>query len=71
MKIIIPARKGSKGVPLKNRKLLNYTLETIPEEYKKDIIISTNDEEIIKEAQNKNINFVQRSEKLSDDYPRS
>ena len=46
----------------------NYTLETIPEEHKKDIIISTNDEEIIKEAQNKNINFVQRSEKLSDDY---
>ena len=48
MKIVIPARKGSKGVPFKNRKLLNHTLKIIPEFLKKDIIITTDDEEIIK-----------------------
>ena len=50
MKIIIPARKGSKGVPFKNRKLLGLTLDTIPEKLLNDTIVSTNDEEIVRIA---------------------
>jgi CMP-N-acetylneuraminic acid synthetase len=47
MKLIIPARKGSKGFPLKNRKLMDATLGIIPQDYRKDCIISTDDEYII------------------------
>ena len=50
MKIIIPARKGSKGVPFKNRELLLLTLETIPENIRSSCIISTDDDFIKKEA---------------------
>lgn len=49
--IIIPARKGSKGVPKKNQLLLRYTLSEIPLEYHKKVIISTNDEFIINEVE--------------------
>ena len=44
--IIIPARKGSKGLPLKNRKLINYTISSIPSNLKHKVVISTDDEEI-------------------------
>ena len=47
MKIIIPARRGSKGLPYKNRKLLDYTLSKIPADFNKDVIVSTDDEFII------------------------
>jgi len=53
MKIIIPARKGSKGVPFKNRKLLHLTIETIPEQLLSDTIVSTNDEEIVRMVNDK------------------
>ena len=45
--IIIPARKGSKGLPYKNQILLDDTLSQIPIEYHKKVIVSTNDEYII------------------------
>ena len=44
----IPARKGSKGLKLKNRKLLHYTIDTIPKEYRHLVYISTDDDEIKK-----------------------
>ena len=50
MKIIIPARKGSKGLPHKNRKLLDYTLSKIPADFNKDVIVSTDDEFIIQKT---------------------
>lgn len=50
MKIVIPARKGSKGLPFKNRKLLHHTLNIIPDEYKHDTWITTDDKAIIIEA---------------------
>ena len=44
---VIPARKGSKGLPGKNRILLKYTIDTIPKDYHKKVIVSTDDIEII------------------------
>jgi len=44
--IIIPARRGSTGVPYKNRILLKNTLSKIPLEHQKKTIITTNDEVI-------------------------
>tara|TARA_R110000744_G_scaffold26256_3_gene64739 strand:+ start:167 stop:781 length:615 start_codon:yes stop_codon:yes gene_type:complete len=47
MNIVIPARRNSKGLPFKNRKLLEYTLKTIPRDLVSSTIISTDDEEIV------------------------
>ncbi len=49
--ILIPARRDSKGVPFKNRRLLDYTLGTIPPEWRSQVVISTNDEAIIEEVE--------------------
>ena len=46
-RIIIPARRNSKGLPFKNRKLIDFTMEKIPKEFKKNILIATDDEYII------------------------
>lgn len=46
MKIIIPARKGSKGLPGKNRILLEKTISTIPSEYLNLVYVVTDDPEI-------------------------
>ena len=35
IRYIIPARKGSKSYPFKNRRLLSYTLNTIPKKERK------------------------------------
>ena len=42
--ILIPARKGSKGLPFKNRKLFKYTADIIPDKLIKDTYISTDDD---------------------------
>ena len=65
MKIIIPARKGSKGLPFKYNILLNHTLSTIPEYVKKDVVVTTNDGEIIQECVGYRV--LLRSEELSAD----
>jgi len=52
MKIVIPARRNSKGFPFKNRALLHKTLSLIPSHLKNDVIIST-DDEYIQDAGNK------------------
>ena len=67
MKIIIPARKNSKGFPYKNRKLLSFTLNTIPKNLEKDVYISTDDEEIISAVRDTDINVQNRIEGLSKD----
>ena len=43
---VIPARKGSKGLPFKNRKLFDITAKTIPDDAKPHTIVSTDDEHI-------------------------
>jgi CMP-N-acetylneuraminic acid synthetase len=45
---VIPARRNSKGLPFKNRKLILKTIDSIPHELKNKIVIST-DDEFIKE----------------------
>lgn len=47
MKILIPARRNSKGLPHKNRRLLKYTLDTIPKKFHKVTYVSTDDEVIM------------------------
>ena len=47
---VIPARKNSKGLPFKNRKLFEFTAATIPEDERPNTIVSTDDEEISRMA---------------------
>ena len=67
MKIVIPARRGSKGVPFKNRILLEHTLNIIPDSLKGDVIISTDDDFIIEKAKEYKVKAVRSSDKLSSD----
>lgn len=64
---VIPARKGSKGLPYKNRKLLKYTLDVIPREEYKNTIISTDDELIMDRVKDTDIIIVERSKELASD----
>ena len=50
---LIPARKGSKGLPKKNQLLLDYTISKIPTEHHNKIIVSTDDEYIIKKLKDR------------------
>ena len=61
---IIPARRDSKGLLFKNRKLLDYTINNIPTELHEKTIVTTNDEEIIKRLSSTKINVLKRDEKL-------
>lgn len=64
--IVIPARKGSKGIPHKNRDLIEYTLHIIPPNYKDKVYIYTNDEAIQNRYRGK-YNIIDRSESVSKD----
>ena len=65
MKIIIPARKGSKGLPGKNAILIIHTLSTIPNYVKDNVIITTNDGKVINQSVGYKI--LLRNDKLSGD----
>jgi N-acylneuraminate cytidylyltransferase len=67
MKIIIPARMGSKGLPFKNRKLFKYTAESIPSELKKDTFVTTDDAEIMDLAREFGFNVIERPQSLAQD----
>lgn len=71
---VIPARSGSKGVPGKNKKLLNgipliqYTINAaVKSKSITDIIITTDDEDIINIARNNKIDSIKRCSNLSED----
>ena len=44
---VIPARKDSKGIPFKNRRLFEYTAKTIPKKEYNNVIVSSDDEHIL------------------------
>ena len=64
---LIPARKGSKGLPFKNRKLLDYTVGIIPEEYLHRVYISTDDSTIKQRALELKVNCIDRPAHLARD----
>lgn len=67
MRLIIPARAGSKGFPGKNRKLFKSTLKEIPAEFRPDTIVSTDDEEIKKMCEGTGVKVHHRNSELSSD----
>lgn len=67
MKIIIPARLGSKGLPFKNRTLFEHTAEIIPENRRKDTYVTTDDPEIIKMATDCGFTVIKRPDEYSAD----
>lgn len=62
--IIIPARKGSKGFPQKNRYLFEYTANKVRNE---DVIVTTDDEYIIEKAKDYGFKVHIRDYDLSND----
>ena len=68
VKIVIPARKGSKGLPHKNVKLFESTAGIIPKSVSgKGVIVTTDDEQIETMAAMHRFDVIQRSAKLSSD----
>ena len=65
--IVIPARKGSKGFPKKNRHLFDYTAKQIPINLSDHIVVTSDDEEILNRAKAYNFRTIERSQKLSQD----
>jgi CMP-N-acetylneuraminic acid synthetase len=47
IRYVIPARRNSKGLPFKNRKLIRYTLESLPKFVLSDVILTTDDEMLL------------------------
>ncbi|MEG1256983.1 UDP-2,4-diacetamido-2,4,6-trideoxy-beta-L-altropyranose hydrolase [Clostridium sp.] len=71
---VIPARGGSKGIPRKNVRLMNskplisYSIENAKScNLITDIVVTTDDEEIIGIAKLNNIDFIQREAELAGD----
>ena len=67
MKIIIPARKNSKGLPFKNRKLFSQTASIIPDIMKHKTYVSTDDKEIMTMATDYGFKTVFRPDEVSRD----
>jgi len=67
MRIIIPARAGSKGLPFKNRKLFKHTADIIPDIMKHKTYVVTDDEEIKLMAIEAGFKALHRPDGLSQD----
>ena len=64
---VIPARKGSKEFPFKNRKLFKYTADIIPKHLKNQVVVSSDDEKILELSKDYNFKTLKREEKLATD----
>lgn len=67
MKIIIPAREGSKGYPHKNRDLFNYTADSIPVLVRENVYVTTDDPVILELAREVGFNTIIRPAELAND----
>jgi CMP-N-acetylneuraminic acid synthetase len=65
--IVIPARRNSKGLPFKNRKLISLTLATIPNEFKSKVVINTDDEFLIQNCMVMGLKYYKRPKKYATD----
>ena len=67
MKIIIPARLGSKGLPFKNRILFEKTASIIPQAKAQEVWVTTDDPEIEFQAKARGFNVINRPVELAQD----
>lgn len=67
MKIIIPARLGSKGLPFKNRTLFKYTADSIPKNRRTDVYVTSDDPEILESAKLYGFNIINRPSDYAED----
>ena len=65
IKYVIPARRNSKGLPFKNRLLFEHTISTIPTEYFKNLLVSTDDEVLIEKCKSLGLNVSVRPDNLA------
>lgn len=64
---IIPARKDSKGIKFKNRKLFNYTAIIIPEVFSDKVIVSSDDSHILNASKRFGFSCLEREESIAQD----
>ncbi len=67
MRIIIPGRKGSKGLPFKNRLLFEQTADIIPHELRKSVWVTSDDSVLKTKSKQHNFNFIKRPDSLCQD----
>lgn len=67
MKIIIPARQGSKGLPGKNRILFKHTADIIPKNLYSEVYVTSDDPEILTLASEYGFKLVARPYHLATD----
>ncbi len=65
IKYVIPARKNSKGLPFKNRKLINYTLNSLPKKINTHVLLTTDDEKLIEVGSQYGIQCISRDPGLA------
>lgn len=65
--ILIPARAGSKGWVRKNLKLFTHTADIIPEQYRKRVIVTTDDVQIMALCEDYGFKVHHRDENLAKD----
>ncbi len=67
VKILIPARRNSKGLPFKNRILFDHTIDIIPVELRNKVLVSTDDEVLIEKAKLMGLDVSVRPDSLAED----
>jgi CMP-N-acetylneuraminic acid synthetase len=65
---VIPARRGSKGHPFKNRALVLILLPNVPPEVRPRTVVTTDEEEILAWVREQGVRVVERPAELADDH---